>query len=711
MRAITLFITALMICAAPILFSAPATAQQQEPDNYVQWRALAEMPEILAGEDIWIAVEQDIYPQWHTYWRNPGDSGSPTRIEWDLPAGFEVSEIHWPLPHKLPYGPLLNYGYEGRIALLQKLSAPDILPDGPVTLTARTEALVCKDICIPEFSSVSLTLNKPGNATMPNYAYFERAQDKLPSASAWPAYYTQESGSGNDFVLEIETPFLCTPEQPCDDLELFPHEWGLVDNTADARIERSMDKLIIKQTASPDRDITEVPQARFLVAYNNAQGAREAFEISGALVTPPAAATSAAAAIDVAITADISPDVTLAQALLFALLGGIILNLMPCVFPVLSLKALSLVKIAEKQPGLARMHGLSYTAGIILSFLAIAGVLIALKSVGAEIGWGFQLQNPLVVGLLAYLLFVIGLNLSGLFDVGGNFANTGQTLTQKSGLGGSFFTGILATLVATPCTAPFMAAALGYALVQPAVISLGIFAALGLGLALPYLALSFIPALDRLLPKPGAWMDTFKQLLAFPMFASAAWLVWVLSQQAGTMGVLSVLMGMVALAFGIWLWRHLPAAGFWRFLLKLLAIAAIIAPFIMLPRGGDQTSAIEEDLKFGEAFSPAILQQALASDAPVFVEITAAWCITCKLNHAVGINIAPTKNAFANNNVRFLVGDWTNYDPAITDYLHKFDREGVPLYVFYAAPDANGQRPAPQVLPQILTPGTISGLF
>ncbi|MEM6781925.1 MAG: thioredoxin family protein, partial [Pseudomonadota bacterium] len=331
---------------------------------------------------------------------------------------------------------------------------------------------------------------------------------------------------------------------------------------------------------------------------------------------------------------------------------------------------------------------------------------------GAQIGWGFQLQNPIVVGGLAYLLFIIGLNLMGYFEFGQGMGNVGNKLTQGNGLGSSFFTGILATLVATPCTAPFMAGAIGFALTQPAIVNLAVFAALGLGLALPYLALSFAPALQKVMPKPGAWMNTFKQALAFPMFAGAIWLVWVISKQAGPTGVLQILTGMGVIGFGIWLWGVTKSKAAKAFTLLLFAISAFM---LVMPTAQmvDSAAVSEEAKEFGEVFTPETLNTLLAeSDDPVFVEMTAAWCITCKVNHATSINIPSTKKAFAENNVQYLIGDWTNQDPEITKFLNSFGRNGVPIYVYYAARNAQtGQRPEAQVLPQILTPGSLSNLF
>lgn len=672
--------------------SAPVKAQEAESvKNLVQIRLISERSHVQGGDEIWIGIEQSIAPHWHTYWVNPGDSGTITKANWTPPNGFEFSEIIWPTPKRLPYGPLMNYGYEGNVVLLQKLKLPQDIPNGAITLLADIELLVCKEECIPEYGTYSLTLN--GSEIVDNSAFFENALSKLPIAVDWKTTVKQDD---KNLRLTIDLPSDIAKDIKPETLALYPLDWGLIENakTQSALLDENTLKFI---QAKGERDYKELETTSFVVTYLNNQNRRNSFEIT--------TASNAAAG-----TASES-NITIVQALLFALLGGMVLNLMPCVFPVLSIKALSLVKIADKHPNLARMHGISYTLGVVLSFLAIAATLLALKSTGAQIGWGFQLQSPLVVGGLAYLLFIIGLNLMGYFELGNKFANTGNSLAQGQGLGGSFFTGILATLVATPCTAPFMAAAIGFALTQSAFINLSVFAALGFGLALPYLALSFAPALQRIMPKPGAWMNTFKELLAFPMFIAAIWLVWVLSKQAGPTGVLQILIGMSAIGFGIWLFGK--STG--KIILKALAIITfIIAGFMLImPTAQMNETGSSQTQKFGESFSTEKLNTLIANeDTPIFVEMTAAWCITCKANHAIAINKTSTKKAFADNKVRYLIGDWTNQDPEITKYLNSYGRNGVPIYVFYGARDkASGQRPAAKVLPQILTPKTITNLF
>ena len=679
-------------------FLAVSGAWAQEEGPYVKLRVLPEHGTIAAGETMWIGLEQSITPGWHTYWKNTGDSGATPRMQWTLPEGFEISEITWPVPHKLPYGPLLNYGYSDHVILLQKLSAPATLPGGPVDFSLKAEILVCKEECIPETSVHEFTLNGPESGAENNAAYLQDATHELPVEAGWSPEFSEDGGN---FILKIpasETALFNTAD--LGSFEFFPEDWGLIDNAAMPVIGSAHGAIIIKQTRG-ERPLNGIEQTRGILTYKNPDGIRRALAFTA---TKPGATAATPTA-----TEGGPAMVAFIQALALALLGGLILNLMPCVFPVLSIKALSLVKISEKHPELARKLGLSYTAGVVLCFLAIAASLIALKIGGAGLGWGFQLQNPVVVGLLAYLLFAIGLNLSGFFEIGGSLGSWGNKLTQGEGLPASFFTGVLATLVATPCTAPFMAAAIGYALVQPPVIALSIFAALGFGLALPYLLLSFIPKLRAFLPKPGAWMEIFRQFLAFPMFASAAWLVWVLAQQAGHMGLLGVLLGMIAIAFALWLLGHQPKTRRWRVVTIILAVLSLLLAIGFLPSGDiDPAEQAVQHSGMGEEYTPAKLAALLDGDKPVFVEMTAAWCLTCKVNHAAAIDVESTRALFKEMDVQYLVGDWTNEDPAITEYLNSYGRNGVPIYVYYGPPgETGGERPEARVLPQVLTPGIV----
>lgn len=664
-------------------------------DAHIQVRLLPEITKVKAGETLTIGIEQTIAPYWHTYWLNPGDSGTAARITWSGLDGVEAAAIQWPIPKRLTMGPLTNFGYEGKAVLLQDLKLPKAIPEGPITLTAAIDVLVCHEICIPESYNASFTLN---GAQAPQSAAVETARAALPLDTGWATDIAEE---GADLVVTVQTDmpgaFAKTKT-----IEIYPEEWGLIANPAATKASLKGNTLTLRH-ARGDRKLTDAPPvSNLLITYDDASGARK-----GVRVSTIDAGDAGDSALD-------SPDTLgIAKAFFFALLGGLILNLMPCVFPVLSMKALSLSRMKDKEAAHARAAGIAYTLGILISFAAIAGGLIALKAAGTQVGWGFQLQHPAVILGLIYLFFLIGLNLSGYFEVPSRLGNIGQSLTQKEGFAGSFFTGVLATIVATPCTAPFMGAAMGYALTQPWYAAITVFLALGLGLALPYLALTFISAARHMLPRPGAWMENFRQFLAFPMFASVCWLIWVLAQQVSHMGQLSALLGMLALGFMIWVLKIAPVSGTRRVLALIVALLSFVfvaySFHAVKPIAASTThiAAQGEDDNW-EDFTRARLSKELEGNAPVFVNMTAAWCITCKVNEKVALLDFSTIVLFRDKGVVYLKGDWTNQNPEITNYLEEYGRSGVPIYVYYGPRDMEtGTRPEPKVLPQILTPGIV----
>jgi thiol:disulfide interchange protein len=502
------------------------------------------------------------------------------------------------------------------------------------------------------------------------------------------------------------------------DMYFYAEDWGLITYATPQTIVVDGDKLNI--TLQRDtRPLSEFASIKGIFTYATAD-MPEGTHPSAVYIDVPLmeVAQNSASAGHVAtdmIASLNTDDVSFMQAMFLAFLGGIILNLMPCVFPVLSMKALSLVKMSEREQRHAATHGLLYTAGILLCFLAIAGLMIALQVAGSKIGWGFQLQNPVVVLLLAYLLFVMGMNMSGFFEFRGSFlANIGHKLASHHGYTGTFFTGMLATLVATPCTAPFMATAMGYALTQPAAVALSVFAALGLGLAAPYLALCFIPPLRKSLPRPGAWMETFRQFMAFPLYASVAWLVWVYAQQAsGSYAVLLALIGLICLALAVWIGRHTPTRQPMKLALRGFAIFATFIALLIAACSGmlPQTQATQAG-NIGMDYTPFsndALNKAMDGNDPIFIDMTAAWCITCKVNEKLALDTKETRTLFKQKNVRVMVGDWTNQNPEITEFLQSYGRSGVPLYVYIGPRDMNsGKRPDAVVLPQLLTSSVIA---
>ncbi len=684
-----------------VLMALPAAAEPRFATERVAIELVAEHNTLPAeGGTVWLALRQEIIPHWHTYWRNPGDSGEPTDIEWTLPDGFVAGDIHWPTPERLPYGPLVNFGFSDEAILLVPLDVPGgLTPGDSVTLSAHVFWLVCADVCIPEDGAVDLTFNVSSGPPEINYAavdVFARGRAMQPLASPWTAIFAEADGRlevalmGSEFFTPLD-------DRQIRDVSFFPFVSGLIDNAAPQVVRYGREGMALS-TASGLRFRRDAvpPTIDGLIVINERVGDTDrlrSFSISAAPGAIPAQARARVFGHASAF------DVTIGQALLFALLGGLILNLMPCVFPVVFLKALTFVSVAHERPWAVRAHGLAYTAGILVSFAAIAGLLLALKAAGAEIGWGFQLQAPLVVAGLAVLLFAVGLNLSGVFTIGTSIMGLGGSLAERNGLIGSFFTGVLAVVVASPCTAPFMAAALGFAVVQPSGIALAVFLALGLGLALPYLALSFVPPLLRLLPRPGAWMERFKQALALPMYGTAAWLIWVLAQQV-TLGVVLAMAGLLALiAFGLWAWerarlkaRFDPLGG----AMIVVLVVAVSAFGVMTPRS-DGSAATGTELVASVPYTREALDAYRDDGRAVFVNFTAAWCITCLVNERVVFSDASIADLFADTGTVYMKGDWTNRNPEITRALEHFGRSGVPLYVVYQ-PGA-----PPQVLPQVLT--------
>jgi thiol:disulfide interchange protein/DsbC/DsbD-like thiol-disulfide interchange protein len=672
----------LALLATPLLALA---APPQAATEHVQARLVSSQAAVAPGQRFTVALEQDIKAHWHTYWLNPGDSGQATSIDWQ---GAQAGPIQWPTPSIQAIGPLVNYGYEGKPALLVDVTVPaDAKPGARFQPTAEVRWLVCKDVCIPEQVTLGLDLpvaaqGKPGS----DADLIDAWRNAIPK----PAPFAVKLTAAPQGVR------LTGPTAGVTKAYFFAHTWGAVAHSAPQALTAEAGGWALDIPAG-DEPLAAGEPLSGVVVLTTATG-EQAWTVSapmpeGAGKGPgPADLTTPAAEGGASPAAAPEGDLGLAPALALALLGGLILNLMPCVFPVLSIKALALVN-----QGNHKAEGLAYTAGVLLSFAALAGVLIALRAGGQQVGWGFQFHSPVFVLVVAYLLFLVGLNLSGFFDVGGSFTGIGSGLAARQGLAGSFFTGVLAAVVATPCTAPFMGAALAFALAQPAVVMLAVFLALGLGLALPFLVLAFWPAAQRWLPRPGAWMDTFKQFLAFPMYAAVVWLLWVLAQQAGPDGVALALGGLVLIAFALWVRRAGRGVLAGSVTAVSLALALGMAAWIKPAPAADVRA--ESSV---EPYSAERLADLRAQNKPVFVNMTAAWCISCLVNERVALSRPEVHEAFAKAGITYLKGDWTREDPKITAVLKAHGRSGVPLYLYYAPGAAEAQ-----VLPQILTPGLV----
>jgi thiol:disulfide interchange protein/DsbC/DsbD-like thiol-disulfide interchange protein len=645
------------------------------------------------GSPLWVGLRQRIAPGWHTYWLNPGDSGEAPTIEWALPIGFAAEPIVWPQPERLPVGPAMTYGYTKEVVLLTRITVPaDARPGSRVTLRGRASWLVCEKICIPEEAELALTLPVAAGRPAPaaTAPAIERARRAVPAPSPWPATL---HATAETVTVSVAAPRLAADR--ISDVWFFPARWGVIDHAAPqaVAIDRDGITLRIARGALPDGPATDLDGVLVMRERLDQETVSQAFAIRATADPGPST---------------VSAGLSLVVAIGLALAGGLILNLMPCVLPVLSVKAIALVSHVQTSSATMRRHGLAYTAGVLASFAALAGTLVALRAGGAEVGWGFQLQSPVVVGALAYLLFALGLSLSGLLVLGARLTGVGHGLAARPGYRGSFFTGALAAVAATPCTAPFMGVAVGYALTQPPVTALLVFETLGLGLALPFLALSLIPAWRRLLPRPGPWMERLKQALAFPLYASVAWLVWVVSRQAGPDGVALVLIGLLLIGFAAWI-HHATRAGTsmrWRRAATVLALACVagalgLGPLVARSPSPAPAAAAPTGAAW-EPFTAERLAALRAKGTPVFVNFTAAWCITCLVNERVALSSPAVTEAFARRGVVYLRADWTSKSPEIAALLESFGRSGVPLYVLY-----RGGGAPPRVLPQILSEGTI----
>ena len=674
-----------------------ADAQTAAADGrHVTASLVAETQNVVAGRPLRLALRQRIESGWHTYWSNPGESGLPTTIDWRLPQGFRAGPIVWPVPERFSVGPVIGYGYEHEVLLPVTIDVPAELRVGAtVTLAAHATWLVCSDICIPEEADIALSL--PVGATgEADRAWADAFATTLARAPALNPFRTSVGIVGDQFVLNVAT----GDATYLRDVAFFPLDPGAIDDAAPQQVVADVEGL----TVTLGRDTTKPPAAAlngvlvFTDSAVEAGGARRAILIGAAADRPVNGAFTGRGII---------------AALLLALVGGIVLNLMPCVLPILSVKVLALVEQSHTAPGEARMQGVAYTAGVLASFAVIAAVLIALRAAGAEVGWGFQLQSPLFVGFLIYLLFAVGLNLSDVFSIGSRLAGVGTDLGARPGYAGSFLTGTLATLVATPCTAPFMASAVGFAVTQPWYVSLAVFEALGLGFALPYLAAASSPGLRRFLPKPGIWMVRLKQFLAFPVYGTVVWLVFVLSSEAGESAASIALTGLVMIAFAAWLCDATRSSrGGLRGLAVGVSMAAVFAAFALLALvdSGDRSRATQtagDSDPLWQPFSRERLDELRGEGKPVFIDFTAAWCITCKLNERIALGDAHVRRGLLDAGVAMLRADWTRRDPEITRELEANGRAGVPLYLFYPKPKLTDQRPSPIILPQILTADSI----
>jgi thiol:disulfide interchange protein len=681
-----------LIACLFLALAAPLAAASVSEQAHTRVELVSEVAAPSPGQRFTIGLVMEPKPGWHTYWENPGDSGMPTRATWALPDGVRVSGFRYPVPGTYVVAGLMNHVYSARNVLLAEVEVPQGAA-GALPLKVQLDWLVCDDkICIPERAELTLPLAVgDGRADPAKRVLFEEARAALPRALFETASFARE-GTRLRLLVPMANPEGVTAAHffaSSDDAMLF---------ASPQTVTRHDNALVIEADAVPGANPQQVAGVLRVERGD---------EVMGLALT--AAPGPVAPGVPLAEAA--GPAAAFLPAFGLAVLGGLLLNLMPCVFPILSLKAMSLAKAGESQAH-ARTEGLAYTAGVVLvtTLLGLAAILIARAGAGA--GWAFQLQDPRVILLLLLLTLAIGLNFAGLFEVNLGAANAGASLASKPGAKGAFFTGALAAFVATPCTGPFMAGALGAALVLPPAAGLAVFAGLGLGLALPFLAIGFVPALRRRLPRPGPWMLTFRRVLAVPMLLTALALAWVLGRQAGVDGLIAGLAAALAVALGLWmLGLRQKAGGPVTASLVLVALVALLSPLAVgrmaagAAGSGEARAAVPSPEGLAAVpFTEAALAEARAARVPTLLYFTADWCLTCKVNERGALSSPEVAAAFRKAGVKVMVGDWTRPDPAIARFLERKGRAGIPLYIFYASDGSEKE------LPQILTVDALTAL-
>jgi thiol:disulfide interchange protein/DsbC/DsbD-like thiol-disulfide interchange protein len=717
---------ALLICAC--VAAAPSEAQQAGGSTvatvvateHMEMELVPERLSIQPGGELWVALRMRTDPDWYTYWRFGGDAGDAARIEWSLPEGFSADSIVWPYPQLKVMERAAVYVYEGEAFLLNRLEAPAGLEPGTTAeISARIDYIIC-DVggCYPEGLEASVRVPVTAEAPAADPRWDEAFYETWARVPVEPEGWDLTAGwRGDRLLVRARPPAGVVPD--VDGVYFFASIPDLIDHPSPQRVSYRNGVLLLEVEKSTYATTpAERAAGALVVPLLGDDGIPTALEVD-----VPILGTEELARLMPVDAGGGGLPPTLWLALGLAFIGGLLLNLMPCVFPVVSLKVLGFVRLAGERPAEVRRHGFSFAAGVLVAFWALAGLLILLRHAGEEIGWGFQLQSQGFIAFMTFLLFAIGLSLAGLFELGTSLGRLGNVAPRVSGYTGSALNGVLATVVATPCTAPFMGAALGFALTLSAAGSLLIFTSLAVGMAAPYVVLSLAPGLLRYLPRPGAWMETFKQALSFPLFATASWLVWVFGHQAGVDGVLRLLLGLTLLAMAAWCWGRWGsapnAARASRLTGRMAAAALLFVGFALalgsapLPAAGGGLGSTMAAGPVGagsdgarvqwEEFSAEAVNRHREAGRTVFIDFTAAWCLTCKVNERVALNVPEVVALVEELDIAMLKGDWTTRDPAITRALGEFGRSGVPLYVLYP-PDPFE---APRLLPELLTPAIV----
>ena len=641
----------------------------QASDSSVE--VTSESEAMMKGDELLLGLNFKLTPGWHTYWKNPGDAGEGASVTWQLPKGFQASEILWPGPEAIPVEPLMTFGYEDEITLLTKIKALDAAVF-PAIVKAKVSWYTCKDICVPQEANLELTIQ---NGEKINTFFANELSNVFLNLPKELSSKHRVEALDDNYFLQMEL----DGNTPVSSAYFFPEEYGLSSYSKEQILEINKNSLSL-QISQSEVDLKLQNFAGVLLLNN--QDSRTFFNVNLNLNNNQKQESLSISELVLTI--------------IFAFIGGLILNAMPCVFPILSIKILNFVEQSEGSKEKMIQHGLSFSAGVLVTFLSIAGLLLLLKSGGESIGWGYQLQSPLMVTILIYLFVAIGITFMSNLVLGGQLAQLGNINQGYGNITSSFLTGVLAVIVASPCTAPFMGSAVGIALLQPGFITIAIFVSLGMGFAAPYLILSFYPSLLKVLPKPGAWMETLKQFMAFPMWGSALWLTWVLSGQVQTDSVLMVLLGALFIALGLWiLEKNQSSDGFAKWM-SLSSVTILLGAALWLAPTDYEN--IEQDTSSDlNSYSPELLDSLLAENKPVFLNFTADWCITCKVNEAIVLNQVSIKNALESKGIVYLKADWTRKDETIANKLAEYGRTGVPLYLLYSSEGI------PVILPELLT--------
>tara|TARA_B100000497_G_scaffold117296_1_gene142443 strand:+ start:546 stop:2516 length:1971 start_codon:yes stop_codon:yes gene_type:complete len=606
------------------------------------------------ADELFIGIKMDMQKNWHTYWKNPGDSGGPIKVSWNLPDGVGVSDIYWPTPKLIPYSPLMTYGYKDFVIFPFKVTYESF--NELKNIKADIDFLICDDICVPEKAQIDTSFEK-----IPYSQELKKWINKVPNVT-FPILANQ-----NENNLQLRFSF----NDDIENIYFFIDQQDIVLHSKVQNLSKEKDNWLL--SISTENNPKHNEKLKGVIVIND-----ESYLIDS----------------DLSIDSYSKEAITIIKALIFAFIGGLILNLMPCVFPIISLKVLSFISLGGDSKFKIRAHSIMFSFGVLASFLFIATLLIMLKSSGSSVGWGFQLQSPLIVGLLSLIMFLIGLILLMDINLGSSFTRLGSIGSNSTNYSSSFATGVLAVVVASPCTAPFMGAAIGYALIQPSSVTLPIFLSLGLGFAFPYLLISFRPSLISSLPQPGKWMETLKEFFAFPMFATALWLLWVFSLQTSADALINLLVSILLISFVIWFYTKVSQ----NYLKILLPITLLLILIFQINQFLSISTIDVNDDEPNLTWNIDTENELISSNQAYLINFTAAWCITCQANDKVALSRKSVKEYLKNNNIEYIIADWTNRDENILKVLNKYGRSGVPLYVFWKP----GMQD-PIVLPSILT--------